>query len=252
MSCTSALSAFWRIRKPDLLDPQEMLVKRIFDLVFATTAIVLLSPLFLVAGIIVSVIDGLPIFNVSERVGRNRRPFGLIKFRTMRSTPGNAQNRITLGASDARITALGRHLRRWKIDELPQLFNVVLGDMSIVGPRPEDPRYVESYDDSEMEVFCVRPGLTDITVTQGHFHDAALLDRIPESKREEFYRKILMRRKLRLNIAYIRTWSLSVDFGIVIKTALILLGIIPNKVPEELYADRPYPESTGRDDQGLQ
>jgi len=214
-----------------------MLLKRIIDLGLATTAVLLLSPLFLVAGFLVLLRDGPPVFYVSVRVGRNRQPFRLIKFRTMQSDLGVAQNRITLGASDARITALGRHLRRWKIDELPQLFNVVLGDMSIVGPRPEDPRYVESYDDSDMEVFCVRPGLTDITVTRGHLHDAALLDRIPESEREEFYKKVLMKRKLRLNIAYIRNWSLAADFRIIVKTALILLRIIPNKVPEELYVD---------------
>jgi len=229
-----------------------MLLKRIIDLVLATMAVVLLSPLFLVAGILVLLSDGRPIFYVSVRVGRNRQPFRLIKFRTMQSNLDESQDRITLGASDTRITTLGRHLRRWKIDELPQLFNVILGDMSVVGPRPEDPRYVESYDDSEMEVFRVRPGLTDITVTQGHLHDAALLDRIPESEREEFYEKILMRRKLRLNIAYIRNWSLAADLRIFIKTALLLLGIIPNKIPETLYTDGPHPEVTAKDGRGLQ
>lgn len=227
-----------------------MLLKRIIDLILTTTAVVLLSPLFFLVGILILLSDAPPVFYVSMRVGRNRRPFKLIKFRTMRSNRGKAQHRITLGESDARITTLGRRLRRWKIDELPQLFNVILGDMSIVGPRPEDPRYVESYDDSEMEVLCVRPGLIDIAVTEGHLHDAALLDSIPESEREEFYRKILMRRKLRLNITYVRDWSLAADLRIVINTALMLLGIIPNKVPEDLYADWPQAKVTAKDDRG--
>lgn len=212
-----------------------MFLKRALDLILATVAVGLFTPIFVVVGLMIWVIDGLPVFYVSVRIGKNKRPFNLIKFRTMRADSVGPQSKITLGSSDARITPLGTRLRKFKVDELPQLFNVILGDMSIVGPRPEDPQYVALYSDDDLVVFRFRPGLTDVTVTKGHLHDAALLDKLPEESRESFYREVLMKRKLKLNISYVNSWSIFSDLMIVFKTALLLLGLTRDRIPEEMY-----------------
>lgn len=213
-----------------------MLLKRVLDVVLALLAITALSPVLLIVALAVRIIDGAPVFYVAARVGRNGVAFDLIKFRSMRSAAEVEAGRITLGSADTRITPLGAFLRGKKIDELPQLFNVIKGDMSIVGPRPEDPRVAELYSKADREVLRFRPGMTDVTVTRGHLHDAALLDRVPENDRERFYREVLMRRKLDLNIKYIRDWEISADLAIIAKTVLLLTGIIKNEIPEEMYA----------------
>ena len=134
--------------------------KRVLDLAVAGAGVVLLSPLFLVLAAVVKTGDGGPVFFRQERVGYQGRPFRMWKFRTMVSDAETRGLPLTVGR-DARVTRVGAWLRRLKLDELPQLFNVLVGDMSLVGPRPEVPRYVASYGAAERRVLELVPGLTD-------------------------------------------------------------------------------------------
>ena len=137
------------------------LLKRIFDVCFAILGLVCLAPVILIACIAVGLSSGLPIFFNQERIGRNLKPFQIYKFRTMRISNKQNESQIT-SSDDRRITAIGSILRKSKIDEIPQLFNVLRGDMSFVGPRPEVPKYVKLYQNEFSEVLAVRPGITDL------------------------------------------------------------------------------------------
>ena len=137
------------------------MLKRLFDLVFTIPGIIILSPVLLVLAIWVHFDSNGPIFFRQERVGRYGVPFRIFKFRTMVVDAEKQGKQITVG-TDKRVTRSGEVLRHYKLDELPQLFNVILGDMSLVGPRPEVPRYIAEYTEEErQEVLSVRPGITD-------------------------------------------------------------------------------------------
>ena len=136
------------------------MMKRAFDIVFACTMLVLFMPLFIALALWVSLDSRGGVFFGQERVGKDGRSFKLWKFRTMRPQ-SEKSGQLTVGSSDARITRAGYFLRKFKVDELPQLWNVVLGDMSVVGPRPEVPRYVALYSPEQRSVLDVRPGITD-------------------------------------------------------------------------------------------
>ncbi|MEA2338594.1 MAG: hypothetical protein QOE82_2601, partial [Thermoanaerobaculia bacterium] len=133
------------------------LLRRLLDVTASAAGLLLFSPLFALLAIAVKVSSPGPVFHRGERVGRNGKLFGLYKFRSMRV--GEAGPAITR-AGDPRITAVGRVLRKTKLDELPQLINVLIGDMSLVGPRPEAPRYVAMYDVEQQRILSVRPGVT--------------------------------------------------------------------------------------------
>src|SRR5688572_29285565 len=135
--------------------------KRCFDVVASVLGLVLLSPLLLAAAAAVRRSSPGPALFRQERMGRNFQPFQILKFRTMLVDAPRLGGSLTLGERDPRITRVGRFLRRWKIDELPQLINVLRGDMSIVGPRPEVPKYVEMFREDYAEILAVRPGITD-------------------------------------------------------------------------------------------
>ncbi len=137
-------------------------LKRLFDICLATLGLVLLSPLLLLFAIAVKLDSRGPVFFRQERVGRGFRPFRIFKFRTMVVDAPQRGGQITAGHDDPRITRVGRFLRRWKFDELPQFLNVVKGEMSLVGPRPEVPRYVEMFRSDYAEILTIRPGITDL------------------------------------------------------------------------------------------
>lgn len=188
--------------------------RRGLDILVSAPAVVILAPLGLIMAVIIRLADGVPAFFVQRRVGRYGRPFSMLKFRTM--VPG-AERRGTLvtAAGDPRVTKVGRWLRRTKLDELPQLWNVLMGEMALVGPRPEVPRFVERYSEIERDVLSVRPGLTD----------PATLAFVDEEERlrgasdpERLYVEELMPAKLRLNLDYMARASWITDVRTIVAT----------------------------------
>jgi len=181
-------------------------VKRALDLAVAVPLLVILSPVLVALAAAVRLTSRGPAFHRATRVGRDGRPFTMLKLRTMRAGPGAA---ITT-RDDPRMTALGRALRRARLDELPQLMNVVRGEMSIVGPRPEDPRFVALYSEEQRAVLALRPGITG--AAQLVFRDeAALLD--PADPDGSYIRAVLPR-KLAIDLEYARGRSLAGDLRI--------------------------------------
>ena len=198
------------------------MAKRLFDIAFALLALLLLGPLLLLVALWVRLDSPGPVFFRQQRVGRGGQLFDIVKFRTMRTGAEAMGPQITVG-EDARITRAGAWLRRAKVDELPQFLNVLRGDMSVVGPRPEVPRYVAQYPaDVRETVLSVRPGITDLASIE--FRDeSALLAR--SSDPERTYVEQILPAKLRHAQEYVRTRSLWLDLRIIARTVLAVLGL---------------------------
>ena len=188
--------------------------KRILDVSSSAIGLILLSPLLLVAAIAVKLDSKGPVLFIQQRVGRSFRNFGIFKFRTMVTDADKRGGQITFGA-DPRITRVGRILRKTKIDELPQLMNVVLGHMSLVGPRPEVPRYVDMYREDYAYVLSVRPGLTDLASLK-YSDEAEQLAGSADPAKE--YAERILPDKIALAKEYIDTATFFGDLGIVLKT----------------------------------
>jgi lipopolysaccharide/colanic/teichoic acid biosynthesis glycosyltransferase len=191
----------------------------LLDVSLSLVGLLLLSPLLLVLAVLVKLDTRGPALYRAVRVGRNGRPFTLYKFRSMVVGADALGPRVT-GREDRRITAIGRFLRRTKLDELPQLLNVLAGDMSFVGPRPEDPAYVAQYSDDEREVLRVRPGITS-PATLVHHHEEELLT---GSDWEETYRRVLLPAKLQIEREYLQHRTLVGDLSVLFQTASVLVG----------------------------
>lgn len=188
------------------------MIKRLFDVLCSVLGLLVLAPLLLLAAIWIKLDSPGPALFRQTRVGRHGVPFTIHKFRTMRLEPGAA---ITVGA-DPRITRSGRLLRQTKLDELPQLWDVLRGAMSLVGPRPELPRYVELYPaDLRERVLAVRPGITD-PASLAFSHEAELLAAAADPERE--YREVVMPAKLRLSADYAARASLATDLKLILAT----------------------------------
>lgn len=195
------------------------MAKRTVDLLLAGAGLLLLLPLFAVIALWIKLDSPGPVFFRQERVGREGKPFRIHKFRTMRHQAGRAGPLITVGA-DARITRAGRWLRRSKLDELPQLIDVLTGHMSLVGPRPEVPRYVALYPAAlKAKVLSVRPGITD-PVSLEFADESALLARAADPERE--YVEVLMPAKLRAAAAYAEHATLRTDLAVIGRTLRLL------------------------------
>jgi lipopolysaccharide/colanic/teichoic acid biosynthesis glycosyltransferase len=191
------------------------MLRRITDIAVSAAALTVLAPLLAVTALAI-VLDspGSPIY-MAWRIGRGGRPFRMWKFRTMVPNAARLGGPIT-GAQDARITRLGRLLRATKIDELPQFVNVLLGDMTLVGPRPEAPEIVAVYTPEQQTILQFTPGMTGYVQLQS----GCEADRIPEGvKADEYYVRHLMDHKLRLDLAYLTTRTPVSDFQIVLATA---------------------------------
>lgn len=186
---------------------------RLLDIGGALTAVILLSPVFVVAALLILVGDGWPVLFRQKRVGKNGKSFAILKFRTMRTERGGPT--FTL-AGDSRITRAGRWLRRYKLDELPQFLNVLKGDMSLIGPRPEVPEYVELDDHLWQAVLQVRPGLTDLASLAFRNEEELLT---PAADPDAYYRLSLLPEKLRLSLRYQRSRSLPRDVKLLWMTA---------------------------------
>jgi lipopolysaccharide/colanic/teichoic acid biosynthesis glycosyltransferase len=202
-------------------------VKRVFDLFFASLGLLVLSPWFLVVGVAVRLSSRGPVLFRSRRVGRYGREFFLLKFRTMRKDAHRNGPPITIGR-DHRITPLGEVLRRAKLDELPQLLNVIKGEMSLVGPRPEVPEYVKFYTPEQSRVLDMVPGITDPASIKYALEN----DLLGKSSRpEQGYVNHIMPDKIRMNLGYASRANLWTDFLVILKT-LVRIARRPARADE--------------------
>ncbi len=195
------------------------MAKRALDLLVSSLALLLLSPLLLVLALWVKLDSTGPVLYRGKRVGKDGQPFLMYKFRTMVEGAERRGPAVTY-RDDPRITRAGRFLRRTKLDELPQLLNVVKGEMSLVGPRPEDPSYVALYTQEQRQVLSVKPGITGST--QLEYRDEASM--LQGDSVDEEYVTRLMPEKLKLDLEYVRTRSLLLDLKILWRTAMTLLS----------------------------
>jgi lipopolysaccharide/colanic/teichoic acid biosynthesis glycosyltransferase len=201
-------------------------IKRVVDMAAATCGLLLLMPAFAVVAVAIKLDSPGDVFFQQVRVGRNFRRFHIFKFRTM--TPDSSANGALVTASgDPRVTRIGRWLRRLKLDELPQLFNVLRGDMSLVGPRPEVPRYVELFKREYEEILKVRPGMTDLASLK-YRDESGLLARA-ENPDEEYVRRILPD-KLQLGREYVSRSSLTLDLLLIARTVAAVAGALVPRV----------------------
>jgi lipopolysaccharide/colanic/teichoic acid biosynthesis glycosyltransferase len=209
--------------------------KRLLDLFCAIAGLIVLSPLLLVVTLAVKCGSKGPALFGQARIGRGGKTFKIWKFRSMVSGAETMGPLIT-ASGDTRVTGIGRYLRRWKLDELPQLWNVLIGDMSFVGPRPELPFYVRDYTPEQRQVFAVRPGITDPAALE-YRHEEEILAKAAD--RERFYREVVLPRKLTLNLEYIRNLSFRYDLTLILRTlgaifrrpASTTISEIPPKTP---------------------
>ncbi|MGB9877557.1 MAG: sugar transferase [bacterium] len=195
------------------------MLKRIFDLVFSLLGLVILAPLFAIVVFLIKKEDGGPVFYRGIRVGKDGKPFRIFKFRTM--IPDAEKKGIYSTADDdPRITRIGRILRKLKIDELPQLLNVLKGEMSFVGPRPEVPAYVEKFSEEEKAILSVKPGITD-WASLWDVDEGAILAGSPDP--DKTYEELIRPTKIRLQLKYVREHSFLTDMKILFLTILSLL-----------------------------
>jgi lipopolysaccharide/colanic/teichoic acid biosynthesis glycosyltransferase len=190
--------------------------KRIFDLVCSILALVILSPFFLAIAILVKLDSLGPIFYRGIRVGLNGKPFRIYKFRSM-SNDAEKTGVSTTSITDLRITKVGRFIRRYKLDELPQLINVFLGDMSLVGPRPEVQRFVEKYNDEEKVILKVRPGITDWASIK-YRDEGGIIASSGIEDADEAYEKLIRPGKLELQMKYVQERSFWLDLKLIFVT----------------------------------
>lgn len=189
-------------------------MKRAFDVFASGLGLVFLSPLFLILAIWIKTDSPGPVFYRQIRVGRYNKDFRLFKFRSMR-VGSDKKGLITVGGHDPRVTRSGYFIRKYKLDELPQLINVFIGDMSLVGPRPEVRKYVDLYTPEQMHVLDVRPGITDLASIR-YRNENELLEQSEDPER--FYREVVMQDKLRINLEYVANHSFWYDIKLIFRT----------------------------------
>lgn len=188
-----------------------MILKRCFDVVFALLGLLLLAPILVLIAIIIKIDSKGPILFVQGRVGKHNIDFDIYKFRTMR-IQSETKGLLTLGNHDSRITKVGYVLRRYKIDEFPQLFNILKGDMSFVGPRPELRYYVNFYTEDDMKIFAVRPGITGLASLK-YRNEVELLKAAEDP--EAFFIHTIIPDKLKYNKTYIKNQSFLFDLKLI-------------------------------------
>ena len=192
-----------------------MLLKRLFDIICSLTGLIILAPFFIIIGLLIKITSNGPVFFRQIRVGRFGHEFSIHKFRTMVVNAEAIGPQITIGADD-RVTKVGSYLRKYKLDELPQLIDVLLGDMSLVGPRPEVPKYVATYQNEIKEIILsVRPGITDWASIK-MIDESLLLAKTDNPK--QAYIEVILPQKLAYAIKYVKTRSFLIDLQIILAT----------------------------------
>ncbi len=195
------------------------MIKRSFDIAVAAIGLIVLSPLMVILAVMIKCDSQGPVLFKQRRIGKNFRVFLIYKFRTMKENSELSGPLITIG-EDPRITRVGRFLRRAKLDEVPQLINVLKGEMSLVGPRPELPRFVELFQREYAEILTVRPGITDLASLK-YRDEAALLDQAQNP--EEEYLKQILPDKIRLAKDYLQRASFFFDLSLIVRTIIKLI-----------------------------
>ena len=194
-------------------------MKRIFDIVMSGLGLIILSPLFLVLAIWIKLDSPGPVFYRQVRVGRHNKDFRIFKFRSMR-VGSDKGSLVTIGGRDPRITRSGYFIRKFKLDELPQLINVFIGDMSLVGPRPEVRHYVDYWTPEQMHVLDVRPGITDPASIKFR-NENELLEKAEDPER--YYIDVIMQEKIRLYLDYVEHHSFWGDIGLIFRTFWVVV-----------------------------
>ena len=195
-------------------------MKRLFDIVASGLGLIVLSPLFLILAIWIKLDSKGPVFYRQVRVGYKNKDFRIFKFRSMR-VGADKGSLVTIGGHDPRVTRSGYFIRKFKFDELPQLINVFLGDMSLVGPRPEVRHYVDYWTPEQMHVLDVRPGITDPASIKFR-NENELMERAEDP--EKYYIEVIMQEKIRLYLEYVEMHSFLYDLGLVFKTFWVIVS----------------------------
>ena len=195
-------------------------MKRLFDIVASGVGLLLLSPLFLLVAIWIKLDSPGPVFYRQVRVGRYNRDFRIFKFRSMR-VGADKGSLVTIGGRDPRVTRSGYFIRKFKVDELPQLINVFIGDMSLVGPRPEVRHYVDYWTKEQLHVLDVRPGITDPASIKFR-NENELLEKAEDA--EKYYIEVIMQEKLRLYLEYVENHSFWYDIKLIFQTFAAIIA----------------------------
>lgn len=190
-------------------------LQRFFDLIFSMLGLIILVPFFVPIILCMLIFQGFPVFYIQQRVGYKGKMFGMFKLRTMRKNADKLGLSITVGGRDPRITPMGYWLRRFKIDELPQLINVFLGNMSFVGPRPEVERYVSLYSEEQRIVLTVKPGITDWASIEYKSENELLGE---SANPEKTYIEEILPAKIALNLKFVKNPTVKQYFQIIWKT----------------------------------
>ncbi len=194
-------------------------MKRLFDFIFSFLGLLTISPILFIISILIVIDSKGGIFYRQERVGQGNRDFRIFKFRTMH-TNADKLGLITIGGRDPRVTKVGYYLRKYKLDELPQLINVLVGDMSFVGPRPEVRKYVDLYTEVQKKVLEVRPGITDLASIKFRDENEVLEQ---NENPEQYYIDVIMPQKLDINLKYLKHRSFLKDIAVIFKTFIAIL-----------------------------
>lgn len=194
-------------------------MKRLFDIVASTLGLIVLSPLFLVLAVWIKVDSKGPVFYRQTRVGWHNKDFRIFKFRSMR-VGSDRGSLVTIGGRDPRITKSGYYIRKYKLDEFPQLINVLIGDMSLVGPRPEVRHYVDYWTPEQMRVLDVRPGITDPASIKFRNENELMAQ---AGDPEQYYINVIMQEKLRLYLEYVDNQSFLYDLRLIFATLRVVI-----------------------------
>lgn len=195
------------------------MLKRLFDIVASGLGLIVLSPLFLILAIWIKLDSKGPVFYRQVRVGYKNKDFRIYKFRSMR-VGADKGSLVTIGGHDPRVTRSGYFIRKFKFDELPQLINVFLGDMSLVGPRPEVRHYVDYWTPEQMHVLDVRPGITDPASIKFR-NENELMEKAEDP--EKYYIEVIMQEKIKLYLEYVEKHSFFYDLGLIFKTFFVIV-----------------------------
>jgi len=194
-------------------------MKRLFDVLASGVGLIVLSPLFLILAIWIKLDSKGPVFYRQVRVGRNNKDFRIFKFRSMR-VGADKGSLVTIGGHDSRITRSGYFIRKFKFDELPQLINVFVGDMSLVGPRPEVRHYVDYWTPEQMHVLDVRPGITDPASIKFR-NENELMGKAEDP--EKYYIEVIMQEKIKLYLEYVDKHNLWYDLALIFNTFWVII-----------------------------
>jgi lipopolysaccharide/colanic/teichoic acid biosynthesis glycosyltransferase len=194
-------------------------MKRLFDIVASGLGLIVLSPLFLILAIWIKLDSKGPVFYRQVRVGYKNKDFRIFKFRSMR-VGADKGSLVTIGGHDPRVTRSGYFIRKFKFDELPQLINVFLGEMSLVGPRPEVRHYVDYWTPEQMHVLDVRPGITDPASIKFR-NENELMEKAEDP--EKYYIEVIMQEKIKLYLEYVEKHSFFYDLGLIFKTFFVII-----------------------------